>query len=172
MKAYFASMESLAYDILRILAATLYLEENFFNDFIDTPIATLRLLHYPPQPPTASPDERGKITTHQWPERRVIYSKRCSKCRLLLSRLLLSHLLLTHLLLSLTYLSLSRLLLSRLLLSHLLLTHLLLFDLPLTLSPTPYSSHPPLSLYPRAIMQSASPSRREEARSQMSQMSA
>lgn len=81
MKAYFASMESLAYDILRILAATLYLDENFFNDFIDTPIATLRLLHYPPQPPTASPDERGKITTHQWPERRVIYSRRCSKRR-------------------------------------------------------------------------------------------
>jgi isopenicillin N synthase-like dioxygenase len=67
VKAYFASMERLAHDILRILAATLYLDENFFNDFIDTPIATLRLLHYPPQPPTASPDERGKIVPQLYP---------------------------------------------------------------------------------------------------------
>ncbi|KAJ5301905.1 hypothetical protein N7508_006768 [Penicillium antarcticum] len=59
VKNYFASLESLAHDILRILGATLDLNENFFDDFIDTPIATLRLLHYPPQPPTASPDERG-----------------------------------------------------------------------------------------------------------------
>ncbi|KAJ5767061.1 uncharacterized protein N7511_004677 [Penicillium nucicola] len=60
VKLYFAHLEGLAHDILRILAATLYLDENLFDDLNDTPIATLRLLHYPPQPPTASPDERVK----------------------------------------------------------------------------------------------------------------
>ncbi|KAJ5341891.1 Oxoglutarate/iron-dependent dioxygenase [Penicillium brevicompactum] len=57
--SYFKAVEKLAHDILNVLAATLGLDENFFQDYIDTPIAILRLLHYPPQPADASPDERG-----------------------------------------------------------------------------------------------------------------
>ncbi|KAE8151316.1 hypothetical protein BDV25DRAFT_95660 [Aspergillus avenaceus] len=56
---YFAAMKGLAHDILKVLAATLDLNESFFDSYIDTPIAILRLLHYPPQPPDASADERG-----------------------------------------------------------------------------------------------------------------
>lgn len=59
-ESYFAIMEKLAHDILKILAATLNLDEDFFQGYIDTPIAILRLLHYPPQPTDASADERGK----------------------------------------------------------------------------------------------------------------
>jgi isopenicillin N synthase-like dioxygenase len=73
VKCYFASLEGLAHDILRILAATLDLDESFFDNFIETPIATLRLLHYPPQPPTASPDERGKIPAYSRPYKGVLY---------------------------------------------------------------------------------------------------
>lgn len=57
--SYFKAVEKLAHDILRVLAATLDLDEDFFKGYIDTPIAILRLLHYPPQPADASPDERG-----------------------------------------------------------------------------------------------------------------
>ncbi|KAJ5742320.1 Oxoglutarate/iron-dependent dioxygenase [Penicillium manginii] len=57
--SYFKSVEKLAHDILRILASTLNLDEDFFQDYVDTPIAILRLLHYPPQPANASSDERG-----------------------------------------------------------------------------------------------------------------
>lgn len=57
--SYFESVEKLAHDILRILASTLNLDEDFFQDYVDTPIAILRLLHYPPQPANASSDERG-----------------------------------------------------------------------------------------------------------------
>lgn len=56
---YFAGMTGLANDILRILALTLGLDEDWFKDFTDTPMAILRLLHYPPQAPDASELERG-----------------------------------------------------------------------------------------------------------------
>lgn len=59
---YFKAMEKLAHDILNVLAATLDLDEDFFQGYIDTPIAILRLLHYPPQAVDASPDERGRKT--------------------------------------------------------------------------------------------------------------
>lgn len=58
--SYFSAVEKLAHDILRVLAATLGLDEEFFKGYVDTPIAILRLLHYPPQPADASADERGK----------------------------------------------------------------------------------------------------------------
>lgn len=60
METYHEELTKLSMTILRILARTLDLPENWFDEFAHEPIATLRLLHYPPQEPDASADERGK----------------------------------------------------------------------------------------------------------------
>ncbi|KAE8377609.1 hypothetical protein BDV26DRAFT_293082 [Aspergillus bertholletiae] len=56
---YFDAVLALAGDILQVLAAGLDLEEDWFTDLCDTPIAILRLLHYPPQEPQTTDLERG-----------------------------------------------------------------------------------------------------------------
>ncbi|KAJ4296357.1 hypothetical protein N0V90_006402 [Kalmusia sp. IMI 367209] len=56
---YHTVMRQLAEDILRTLCATLSVEDSWVSQYIETPIAVLRLLHYPPQPPDASELERG-----------------------------------------------------------------------------------------------------------------
>lgn len=55
---YYSSGVSLAKDILRVLALTLDLEEKFFDDYAENAVATLRLLHYPPQ----KQDSEAKLT--------------------------------------------------------------------------------------------------------------
>jgi isopenicillin N synthase-like dioxygenase len=57
---YFDSMCSLAENIVRLLCKTLDLESDWVSEYANIPIAVLRLLHYPPQPPDASEFERGK----------------------------------------------------------------------------------------------------------------
>ena len=61
MNRYHEELTKLSKMILRILARTLELPEQWFDAFAKDPIATLRLLHYPPQEPDASADERGKL---------------------------------------------------------------------------------------------------------------
>ncbi|UQC83930.1 uncharacterized protein CLUP02_09426, partial [Colletotrichum lupini] len=56
---YHAAMCVLAEIIIRTLCATIGNDDDWVSDFIDTPIAVLRLLHYPPQAPNASATERG-----------------------------------------------------------------------------------------------------------------
>jgi isopenicillin N synthase-like dioxygenase len=56
---YHAEMTKLAEKILSVIAMTLGMEEDYFRDFCHEPAAVLRLLHYPPQEPDASADERG-----------------------------------------------------------------------------------------------------------------
>jgi isopenicillin N synthase-like dioxygenase len=56
---YFNSMWALAENIVRVLCKTLNLQDDWVSEFVETPIAILRLLHYPPQPPNASELERG-----------------------------------------------------------------------------------------------------------------
>lgn len=53
---YYQETCKLAKDILKVLALTLELPETFFDDFTAGAVATMRLLHYPPQP--ADSDEK------------------------------------------------------------------------------------------------------------------
>jgi isopenicillin N synthase-like dioxygenase len=56
---YHTAMSRLAQDVLQVLAMTLNLSPNTFDEFGQNALAILRLLHYPPQPLDASEDERG-----------------------------------------------------------------------------------------------------------------
>lgn len=57
--SYHATMFQLAQDVLSVIALSLQLESDAFDEFGQNALAILRLLHYPPQPPDASEDERG-----------------------------------------------------------------------------------------------------------------
>jgi len=57
--SYHATMWQLAQDVLRVIALSLNLGPDTFDEFGQNALAILRLLHYPPQPPDASEDERG-----------------------------------------------------------------------------------------------------------------
>ena len=48
--AYYSEMHALARDVLAVSARTLDVGEDYFNDFTMGAVATLRYLHYPPQP--------------------------------------------------------------------------------------------------------------------------
>lgn len=47
---YYDHMHTLARDVLSVVAQTLYLDADYFADFTKGAVATLRYLHYPPQP--------------------------------------------------------------------------------------------------------------------------
>ncbi|KAF2498899.1 Clavaminate synthase-like protein, partial [Lophium mytilinum] len=48
-QAYYYAAVALAKDILEVLALTLDLPEDFFREYAEGAVATMRLLHYPPQ---------------------------------------------------------------------------------------------------------------------------
>lgn len=58
MRAYFAALSVLGETLMRGIALSLDLPEDTFKDYCHDPLATLRLLHYPPANPDA-PEERG-----------------------------------------------------------------------------------------------------------------
>ena len=57
--AYFDAMLALCQDLHRAFALDLGMPERFFENLIDRPLATLRLLHYPPHPGVFVPDQYG-----------------------------------------------------------------------------------------------------------------
>ncbi|PKO82012.1 MAG: isopenicillin N synthase family oxygenase [Betaproteobacteria bacterium HGW-Betaproteobacteria-13] len=59
MEAYFSACHALGALVMRGLALSLDLPEDHFDDFTADASATLRLLHYPPQPPNPEPGEKG-----------------------------------------------------------------------------------------------------------------
>ncbi len=59
MQAYFTAAHALAALVVRGLALSLDLPPAHFEPYLSDAAATLRLLHYPPQPPLASPREKG-----------------------------------------------------------------------------------------------------------------
>lgn len=59
MDRYFAAMLDLGGLLMRSMALSLNLPERHFEGFVEGAVATLRLLHYPPQPPQPAPGEKG-----------------------------------------------------------------------------------------------------------------
>ena len=59
MLAYFGACHRLGMRLHRALAHDLGIAEDFFDDKLDQPLATLRLLHYPPRPERYEPGQSG-----------------------------------------------------------------------------------------------------------------
>lgn len=59
MQRYFHTMNRLSTRIMEALALALELPADHFRDFCQQPLSTLRLLHYPPQPASPAPGEKG-----------------------------------------------------------------------------------------------------------------
>ncbi len=66
LSSYFAEMEALNRVTMRALALALDLPEDHFESFCDGGVANLKLLHYPPQPANADPDEKGCGAHTDW----------------------------------------------------------------------------------------------------------
>lgn len=59
MEHYYAAAHQLGETLVRGLAVSLAMPERFFDDYLHDAAATLRLLHYPPQPGNPLPGEKG-----------------------------------------------------------------------------------------------------------------
>ena len=59
MQRYYEAAFELGETLVRGLALSLAMPESFFDDYLQDAAATLRLLHYPPQPGNPLPGEKG-----------------------------------------------------------------------------------------------------------------
>lgn len=64
MLAYFDAVHRLGIDLHRAIALDLGLEEHFFEPFLDQPLATLRMLHYPAGDPAPGTIGAGEHTDY------------------------------------------------------------------------------------------------------------
>ncbi|KAL6240666.1 hypothetical protein RBB50_012376 [Rhinocladiella similis] len=62
--SYYNAMHALARDVLAVIAQTLDLDPRYFKDFTTDAVATLRFLHYPPQPPDSDEKISRGIGAH------------------------------------------------------------------------------------------------------------
>lgn len=63
---YMAELESLSRHLMCLLAIGLELKPDHFEPFMTSPVPTLRLLHYPPQPAVSEPDQIGCGAHTDW----------------------------------------------------------------------------------------------------------
>jgi isopenicillin N synthase-like dioxygenase len=56
---YYAEMDRVTHELLRVFALALDLEEDYFAPFFQKPLTQLSLLHYPPQPADTPEDQFG-----------------------------------------------------------------------------------------------------------------
>ncbi len=61
---YYREQCNLAKDVLSVLAKTLDLRDDYFREFTEGAVATLRLLHYPPQPKDSDEAKARGIGAH------------------------------------------------------------------------------------------------------------
>ncbi len=66
MDAYFTHMEALCALTMRAIALALELAEDHFDPLCQDALCNLKLLHYPPQPGNAQPDEKGCGAHTDW----------------------------------------------------------------------------------------------------------
>ncbi len=65
-EAYFAAVLGLGAHLMGLIAESLELPTSFFEEYFVEPNATLRMLHYPPHPPTAAANQLGAGTHTDW----------------------------------------------------------------------------------------------------------
>jgi len=66
MEGYFAALCELSEDMMRLLAASLELPRGYFDAMMREPMPVLRLIHYPPHPDDARPNQLGAGAHTDW----------------------------------------------------------------------------------------------------------
>ena len=64
--AYMAALEDTSRHLMRLIALGLELPAGYFEPFMRWPVPSMRLLHYPPQPATAAPEQIGAGAHTDW----------------------------------------------------------------------------------------------------------
>ena len=66
MEAYFDSLSALSLRMMRLLALSLDLPQGYFDAMMREPMPVLRLIHYPPHPSDARPNQLGAGAHTDW----------------------------------------------------------------------------------------------------------